>query len=49
MAAGLATLHVMEDEQVVANARRIGDLFQQRLSVLKPKSTRCWPTSAAGG
>jgi acetylornithine/succinyldiaminopimelate/putrescine aminotransferase len=37
MAAGLATLHVMEDEQVVANARRIGDLFQERLTALKPK------------
>ena len=37
MAAGLATLHVMEDEQVVANARRIGDLFRERLTALKPK------------
>ena len=37
MAAGLATLHVMEDEQVVANARRIGDLFRERLSALQPK------------
>ncbi|MFJ6216072.1 aspartate aminotransferase family protein [Streptomyces sp. NPDC092296] len=34
MAAGLATLHVMEDEQVVANARRIGDLFRERLAAL---------------
>jgi len=37
MAAGLATLHVMEDEQVVANARRVGDLFRERLTELKPK------------
>ena len=37
MAAGLATLHVMEDEQVVANARRVGDLFRERLAALKPK------------
>jgi ornithine--oxo-acid transaminase len=37
MAAGLATLHVMEDEQVVANARRVGDLFRERLAELKPK------------
>ncbi|MFC1418950.1 aspartate aminotransferase family protein [Streptacidiphilus cavernicola] len=37
MAAGLATLHVMEDEQVVANARRVGDLFRERLTALKPK------------
>jgi ornithine--oxo-acid transaminase len=37
MAAGLATLHVIEDEQVVANARRIGDLFRDRLTALKPK------------
>ena len=37
MAAGLATLHVMDDEQVVANARRIGDLFRERLSALQPK------------
>ncbi|MFC1412562.1 aspartate aminotransferase family protein [Streptacidiphilus sp. N1-12] len=37
MAAGLATLHVMEDEQVVANARRVGDLFRERLGALKPK------------
>jgi ornithine--oxo-acid transaminase len=37
MAAGLATLHVLEDEQVVANARRVGDLFRERLAALKPK------------
>jgi ornithine--oxo-acid transaminase len=37
MAAGLATLHVMEDEQVVANARRVGDLFRERLAALQPK------------
>jgi ornithine--oxo-acid transaminase len=37
MAAGLATLHVMEDEQVVANARRVGDLFRGRLAELMPK------------
>jgi acetylornithine/succinyldiaminopimelate/putrescine aminotransferase len=37
MTAGLATLHVMEDEQVVANARRVGDLFRERLAELKPK------------
>jgi ornithine--oxo-acid transaminase len=37
MAAGLATLHVMEDEQVVANSRRVGDLFRERLTELKPK------------
>jgi 4-aminobutyrate aminotransferase-like enzyme len=27
----------MEDEQVVANARRVGDLFRERLAELKPK------------
>jgi ornithine--oxo-acid transaminase len=34
MAAGLATLSVMEDEQVVANARRTGDLLRTRLAAL---------------
>ncbi|AXI81155.1 aspartate aminotransferase family protein [Peterkaempfera bronchialis] len=34
MAAGLATLQVMEDEQVVAHTRRIGDLFRGRLAAL---------------
>ncbi|MCU7825647.1 aspartate aminotransferase family protein [Kitasatospora sp. DSM 101779] len=34
MAAGLATLHVMRDEQVVANARKVGDLFRTRLAEL---------------
>jgi ornithine--oxo-acid transaminase len=34
MAAGLATLAVMEDEQIVANARRTGDLFRERLAAL---------------
>ncbi|MEZ0066252.1 ornithine--oxo-acid transaminase [Streptacidiphilus sp. MAP12-20] len=37
MAAGLATLHVFEEEQVVANARRVGDLFRERLTALKPQ------------
>ncbi len=37
MAAGLATLHVMDDEQVVANARRIGDALQSRLAALTEK------------
>ncbi|WP_431968467.1 aspartate aminotransferase family protein [Actinacidiphila sp. bgisy160] len=34
MAAGLATLTVMEDEKVVANARATGDLLRDRLAVL---------------
>ena len=34
MAAGLATLSVMEDEQIVANARRTGDLLRTRLAAL---------------
>ena len=34
MAAGLATLHVMRDEKVVENARRVGDLFRERLAAL---------------
>ncbi|MDT3399968.1 aspartate aminotransferase family protein [Streptomyces sp. B1866] len=34
MAAGLAVLAVMEDEQVVANARRTGDLLRTRLAAL---------------
>jgi ornithine--oxo-acid transaminase len=34
MAAGLATLRVLEDENVVANARRIGDLLRERLAAL---------------
>src|SRR6185312_16951458 len=34
MAAGLATLHVMESEAVVANARKMGDLLQSRLTEL---------------
>jgi ornithine--oxo-acid transaminase len=37
MAAGLATLHVFEQEQVVANARRVGDLLHSRLAVLTDK------------
>jgi ornithine--oxo-acid transaminase len=34
MAAGLAVLAVMEDEQIVARARRTGDLLRERLSAL---------------
>ncbi|MFG3051575.1 aspartate aminotransferase family protein [Kitasatospora sp. NPDC048239] len=34
MAAGLATLEVLRDEKVVENARRIGDLFRERLAAL---------------
>jgi ornithine--oxo-acid transaminase len=34
MAAGLATLHVMEHDGVVDNARKIGDLLQSRLADL---------------
>lgn len=37
MAAGLAVLAVMEDEQVVANARRTGDLLRTRLAALVEK------------
>jgi ornithine--oxo-acid transaminase len=37
MAAGLATLHVMREERVVENARRIGDLLRLRLSALMDK------------
>ena len=34
MAAGLATLHVMDAEGVVENARKIGELLQSRLAEL---------------
>ncbi len=34
MAAGLATLHVLEDENLIANARRMGDLLRDRLAAL---------------
>ncbi|MFJ5925934.1 aspartate aminotransferase family protein [Kitasatospora sp. NPDC092948] len=34
MAAGLATLHVMRQEQVVENAARVGELFKARLTAL---------------
>ncbi|PJN24864.1 aspartate aminotransferase family protein [Kitasatospora sp. CB02891] len=34
MAAGLATLHVMRQEQVVENAARIGELLRSRLAAL---------------
>ena len=34
MAAGLATLHVMEDKQIVAHTRRVGDLLRERLAAL---------------
>ncbi|GAA4993250.1 aspartate aminotransferase family protein [Kitasatospora paranensis] len=37
MAAGLATLHVMREERVVENARRIGDLLRLRLAALMDK------------
>ena len=37
MAAGLATLHVFEQEHVVENARAIGDLLQSRLAALTNK------------
>ncbi|MFI7098921.1 aspartate aminotransferase family protein [Streptomyces sp. NPDC050161] len=37
MAAGLAVLSVMEDEQLVANARRTGDLLRTRLAALTEK------------
>ena len=34
MAAGLATLHVLREEKVVENARRVGDLLRERLAAL---------------
>ncbi|MGE7437897.1 aspartate aminotransferase family protein [Kitasatospora sp. NPDC001175] len=34
MAAALATLHVMREEKVVENSRRIGELFRERLAAL---------------
>ncbi|MFF8828462.1 aspartate aminotransferase family protein [Streptomyces sp. NPDC015131] len=34
MAAGLAVLSVLEDEEIVANARRTGDLLKSRLTAL---------------
>jgi ornithine--oxo-acid transaminase len=37
MAAGLATLHVFEQEHVVENARAIGDMLQSRLAALTNK------------
>ena len=37
MAAGLATMHVFEERDVVGNARRIGDLLFSRLSALTDK------------
>ncbi|MCA1220175.1 aspartate aminotransferase family protein [Streptomyces sp. 8L] len=37
MAAGLAVLSVMENDKVVENARRTGDLLKQRLTDLIPK------------
>jgi ornithine--oxo-acid transaminase len=37
MAAGLATMHVFEQEDVTGNARRIGELLQSRLSLLTDK------------
>jgi ornithine--oxo-acid transaminase len=37
MAAGLATLHVIEAEDVVGNARRMGDLLQARLVELQQR------------
>jgi ornithine--oxo-acid transaminase len=37
MAAGLATLHVLEHEKVVDNARMMGALLQERLAALVPK------------
>lgn len=37
MAAGLATLHVMREEQVVENAHRVGELFRARLAELVEK------------
>ncbi|MGW2402610.1 aspartate aminotransferase family protein [Kitasatospora sp. NPDC001664] len=37
MAAGLATLHVMREEGVVANAAKVGELFRTRLSALVDK------------
>jgi ornithine--oxo-acid transaminase len=37
MAAGLATLHVFETDDIVGNAQRIGDLLQSRLAALTDK------------
>ncbi len=47
MAAGLATLHVFEVDDVVDNARKVGDLLHARLARTDRPATRCWPTSAA--
>lgn len=38
MAAGLATLHVMERDDLVANARAVGDRLRARLTELAPRS-----------
>jgi acetylornithine/succinyldiaminopimelate/putrescine aminotransferase len=37
MTAGLATLAVMDDERLIDNAARMGDLLGERLSALKPR------------
>jgi ornithine--oxo-acid transaminase len=37
MAAGLATLHVLETEGIVENARRTGELLRSRLAALKDR------------
>ena len=37
MAAGLATMHVFEQEDIVGNARRVGDMLQSRLAALVDK------------
>jgi acetylornithine/succinyldiaminopimelate/putrescine aminotransferase len=37
MAAGLATLHALETQDVVANARRTGEMLRSRLSELVPR------------
>jgi ornithine--oxo-acid transaminase len=39
MACGLASLHVLEEENLITNAEKIGDLLVRRLSELKHKHT----------
>ena len=49
MAAGLATMHVLEHEDVVENARVVGAELKRRLERARRRATRCCARSAAAG
>ena len=47
MAAGIATLDVIEQERLIENAARMGDRLMRDLTAIMPRATSCCATCAA--